>query len=151
MSEPVWWLTKDGDLDCLALYERHYSAHRYKDGRRRTLFAGPGYKIVLRTWDGTAVFVWRQFIDDSDQKGVNCALFRNESNHLSSDLIRQADAIADYAWPSARHYTYVNAQRVRSSNPGACFKHAGWSRCGKTKKGLIILERPAQCVRPTHE
>ena len=30
---PVWWLTKDGDVSCLALYERHYSCYRYADGR----------------------------------------------------------------------------------------------------------------------
>lgn len=36
-----WWLTKDGDRTLLALYERHYSAYQYKDGRvrRRTLVA----------------------------------------------------------------------------------------------------------------
>ena len=44
-----WWLTKDGDADCLELYERHYSAYRYKDGRTRKLFVGPGEKVVLRT------------------------------------------------------------------------------------------------------
>lgn len=27
-----WYFTKDGDLSCLALYERHYSVHRYKEG-----------------------------------------------------------------------------------------------------------------------
>jgi len=41
-QKPLWWLTKDGDLDCLELYERHYSAYPYKDGRERKLFTGPG-------------------------------------------------------------------------------------------------------------
>lgn len=52
---PLWWLTKDGDRDCLALYERHYSAYRYADGRRRKLFVGPGEKLVLRTLQGNAM------------------------------------------------------------------------------------------------
>jgi hypothetical protein len=86
------------------------------------------------------VFVWRKFIDDSGQDGVNCAVFRNESNHRSSTLIRQADAIADYCWPGERHYTYVGPKAVRSSNPGFCFMASGWRRCGATKSGLIVLE-----------
>jgi hypothetical protein len=139
--EPLWWLTKDGDRDCLALYERHYSAYKYKDGRRRSQFVGPGQTIVLRTIDADALFVWRKFIDDSGQQGVNCAVFRNESPHQSSELIRQADAIADFCWPSERHYTYVNAAKIKSANPGFCFLRAGWRKCGRTKGGLIILEK----------
>lgn len=137
-----WWLTKDGDADCLALYERHYSAHRYADGRVRKLFCGPGEKVVLRTDAGDACFVWRKFRDDSGQQGINCAVFRNESAHRSSDLIRQADEIADCLWPHSRHYTYVNPKAVRSANPGFCFLAAGWTRCGRTKGGLMILEKP---------
>jgi hypothetical protein len=134
-------LTKDGDVACLALYERHYSAYRYRDGRERKLFVGPGEKVVLRTAAADAVFVWRKFIDDSGQEGINCAVFRNESPHRSSDLIRQADSIADCVWTDRRHYTYVNAERIASSNPGFCFIAAGWKRCGRTKGGLRVLER----------
>lgn len=146
--EPLWWLTKDGDADCLALYERHYSAYHYKDGRARRRFAGPGEKIVLRTAEGNAMFVWRKFIDrcidvrtGQPQGGINCAVFRNESPHPSSDLIRQADAIADRLWPGGRHYTYVDPQRVASRNPGYCFLVAGWRRCGTTQGGLLVMER----------
>lgn len=140
---PDWWITKDGDTDCLALYERHYSAYRYRDGRTRTLFCGPGEKIVLRTADGDAMFVWRRFKDASGQQGINCAVFRNESRHRSSDLIRQADAIADFVWPCRRHYTYVNAQAVQSTNPGFCFIKAGWRKCGMTASGKLVLDRIA--------
>lgn len=141
-GEPLWWVTKDGDRTCLALYERHYSAYQYADGRQRRLFCGPGEKIVLRTGCGDAFFVWRKFIDGSGQSGVNCAAFRNEGANRSSDLIRQADAVADCCWPGARHYTYVNPSKVRSCNPGFCFIAAGWQRCGVTKGGLLVLERP---------
>jgi hypothetical protein len=88
------------------------------------------------------MFVWRRFIDGSGQLGINCAVFRNEGPALSSLLVRQADAIADHVWPGERHYTYVNPQSVRSTNPGYCFLAAGWRRCGRTKGGLLILERP---------
>lgn len=146
---PFWWLTRDGDRTCLALYEHHYSARRYADGRKRKLFVGPGEKIVLRSAAGECLFVWRKFKDDcidqrtgQRQTGINCAAFINSSrNVLSSELIRQADAIADCCWPDRRHYTYVNPKRVRSANPGFCFLMADWRRCGTTQGGLIVLER----------
>jgi len=141
-------MTKDGDASCLALYERHYSCTKYADGRKRKLFVGPGEKLVLRTKEADAVFVWRKFIDDcidlrtgEKQSGVNCAVFRNESTILSSELIRQADEIADAVWPNCRHYTYVNCEKIASRNPGFCFMAAGWKKCGTTKSGLIVLEK----------
>ena len=152
----TWWLTKDDDRSCLSLYEKHYSAHRYADGRKRKLFAGPGEKLVLRTAACDAFFVWRRFIDEcidhrtsERQQGINCAAFRNENDqaYRSSDLIRQADAIADCIWPDCRHYTYVDPKEIRSGLPGNCFLMAGWRyvRKGKhrarTKSGLLILER----------
>jgi DNA modification methylase len=135
-----WFETKDGNPDALALYERHYSARQYADGRERKLFCGPGEKTVLLTYERDALFVWRRFIDDSGQKGINCAVFRNEGLYLSSDLIREAMAIAWQRWPGARLYTYVNAEEIESNNPGYCFLCAGWNKCGKTKGGLVILE-----------
>lgn len=138
---PDWWLTKDGDRSLLAMYERHYSAHRYADGRVRNLFAGPGEKIVLRTAAGDAGFVWRNFVCDRGEPGINCAFFRNEGSILSSELVRQADAIADAIWACGRHYTYVDPKKVRSDNPGFCFKLAGWKLCGVTASGKLVLER----------
>jgi hypothetical protein len=140
---PLWWLTKDSDLDCVELYERHYSCRRYGDGRSRNngQFVGPGEKVVLRTERADALFVWRLFHDDSGQSGVNCAVFRNESGYRSSRLIHQADQIADVLWPDRRHYTYVDPTKIASTNPGFCFIAAGWRRCGRTKGGLVILER----------
>lgn len=153
MTRPHWWVTRDGDLDCHELYVRHYSANVYRDGRRDVdkRFCGPGEKLVLRTADGRAMFVWRKFVDDcldqrtgNRQEGVNCAVFRNEGEHLSSELIRQADAIADAVWTDRRHYTYVNRKKIRSANPGFCFQCAGWRRCGFTAGGLIVMERLSQ-------
>jgi hypothetical protein len=140
---PHWYLTKDGDRTVLALYERHYSAHQYADGRVRNLFAGPGEKIVLRTRAGDAGFVWRNFVCDRGEPGINCAFFRNESAVLSSELVRQADAIADAVWSCGRHYTYVDQEKVRSRNPGYCFVVAGWKRCGMTASGKLVFERRA--------
>ena len=139
---PHWIIAQDGEVELRAIYDRHYSCYHYRDGRKAIKFVGPGENIVLTTPTRTALFAWRKFIDDSGQEGVNCAVYRKETGGiLSSNLIREADAIADFCWPGERHYTYVRAAAVASGNPGYCFICAGWSRCGTTDSGLVILER----------
>ena len=136
-----WHEYKDGNKQALELYERHYSCYQYADGRVRKLFCGPGEKMVLMTERQDALFVWRKFRDDSGQVGLNCAVFRNESNILSSELIIEAERCAYTRWPGERMYTYVNPQKIKSNNPGCCFKKAGWKICGETKGGLLIFEK----------
>lgn len=134
-----WVEIRDGNPSAYSLMQRHYSRRRYRERRQRQ-FVGPGEKLVLMTPCARAIFVWRRFKDDSGQAGVNCAAFRNEGAGLSSDLIRSAMIHAWGRWPGERLYTYVNPAKIRSSNPGYCFLMAGWSRCGLTKGGLVILE-----------
>jgi len=139
----AWLPVKDGDHRAYAIYRRHYSATKNPNPKQRQ-FVGPGQHIVLLTLRCDALFVWRKFIDHSGQEGVNCAVFRNEGRQLSSDLILDAEQWAAARWPAQRLYTYVNANAVSSPNPGYCFKMAGWTRCGTTKAGLIILAKPAR-------
>jgi hypothetical protein len=135
-----WIPVLDGDERAREIFRRHYSYKPYADGRDPILFVGPGEKLVLLRDGG--LFVWRRFISGDGQQGVNCAVFRNEGAGLASDLIREADAIADSKWPKERHYTYVNPRKVRGTNPGFCFERAGWRKCGVTKwNRLLIMER----------
>lgn len=137
-----WHECRDGDDDARAIYDRHYSRHHYADGRTPKLFVGPGEKLVLITETGDALWVWRQFKDASGQIGINNAIFRNEGQILSSLLILDAETIAHRRWPGQRLYTYVAPKGIRSTNPGACYKHAGWRACGITKwNKLVILEK----------
>ena len=138
---PVW----DGNRTAAAIYDRHYSRNPASRGDPRV--AGPGKKLVLLTPCARGLFVWREFQskDETAAPGdINCAIFRNEGAGLASDLIRAAMALAWEKWGPRRLYTYVNPRRVRSANPGYCFKVAGWRLCGVTKtRRLLILE-----VRP---
>lgn len=134
------------DPRAIALYLRHYSARRYRDGRPRRQFCPPGEKMVLLTRDCDAVFVWHHPVvaRRSGEVGVCCTLFRNEGAIRSSDLIREACDLAWRRWPGQRLFTDVADQKIRSVNPGACFKFAGWRRCGRNASGqLTILERVA--------
>ena len=143
-----WLPARDCDPRAFALYSRHYTFRDYRDRRRRDpsnptrfSFVGPGEKMVLLTLDCRALFVWRKFKSDDGQEGVNCAVFRNESPALSSELILEAEKLAWERWPGQRLYTYVAPSHVRSANPGYCFKKAGWLVCGSTRRGLLILEK----------
>ncbi len=140
----IWIPILDGDAEARALYDRHYSRRVRKDGKTHPLFVGPGQKFVLSTLCRRALFVWRKYLSDDGQTGINCAVFRNEGAGPSSDLIRAADALADARWPAQRHFTYVDPRRIALPNAGYCFLMAGWRRIGRTKhRDLIIMERPA--------
>lgn len=140
LADRAWVEVRDGNRTALALFDRHYSSKR-AHVRKQDQFVGPGGKLVLLTPDARAMFAWRMFVADNGQHGTNCSVFRNEGGGRSSDLIRAADDIAWARWPGERHYTYVDPDEVRSTNPGYCFLMAGWRRCGVTKGGLVILER----------
>jgi hypothetical protein len=135
-----WVLSHDGEREACRMYRRHYAAAKNPRPKIRQ-FVGPGEKMVLIGLLFPALLAWRKFIDDSGQRGVNCAVFRNESPHRSSDLILEAEQWAWDRWPGQRLYTTVNPTAVRSTNPGYCFLCAGWRKCGLTKKGLIVLEK----------
>ena len=140
-----WFAIRDGNPVGRSMLNRHYSARHYKDGRKPKLFVGPGEKMVLLTSDCAAIFVWRKFISDDGQTGINCAVFRNEGEILSSVLILEAEKLAWERWPGERLYTYVNPKKIRSLNPGYCFKMAGWHNCNISKNGLLIFEKlPSQ-------
>lgn len=145
-----WIGVSDADDRARGLFDRHYSRHRYKDGRKPLKFTGPGETMVLMTINCMALFVWRRFIESGQEKpnGVNCAVFRNETPILSSDLITEADDMAWGRWTGERLYTYVSSKDIRSTHPGYCFLQSGWDYVrdakGKPmltkKRGLHILE-----------
>ena len=94
-----WIGVKDSDSRAVSLYKRHYSARKYNHGipidYYSTGFSGIGESMILLTLDCKALFGWRkQKITDDKQSGVNCFVFRNEGNILSSELIKEADEMA---------------------------------------------------------
>jgi hypothetical protein len=139
-----YWLPSNKfDPRAVALYMRHYSARHYADGRPRRQFMPPGETMVLLTADCLALFAWcKNRVPRYDgQAGVACTIFRNEGPILSSLLVREACELAWERWHGERLFTYVWDAKVRSANPGYCFKAAGWRSCGRNKDGrLSILE-----------
>ena len=141
------WLTvRDGDARALAIFKQHYSYRHRAHGQLRgsSTFVGQGEKMVLLTADLSALFVWqRSTVERRDhQEGARCSIFRNTGAVLSSTLITEAESLAWARWPGLRLFTYVNAGRIRSTNPGYCFLMAGWTRLSqRSPGGLVILEK----------
>lgn len=128
------------DPELCMLADRHYT--RQKIGSPQ--FMPPGRTLVLRDAAGTAVFGWLWCLPGlryDKQEGYCCTIFRNESRRRSSELILEAETAAVNKWGRNRMFTYVDASKVTSSNPGYCFKMAGWRFIGKSLSGLHLLEK----------
>jgi hypothetical protein len=143
MLLPLWTglvKTTHYDPEMAKLADRHYS--RRTPGASQ--FAYAGRKLVLRDTQGTVLWVWMWPYDElrmDKQTGYNCAIFRNESSRRSSDIILEAEQMAFAKWGPNRVYTYVAADKIKSTNPGFCFQCAGWTKVGKSKGGLILLTK----------
>src|SRR5438477_12957356 len=89
--------TNHFDPEMADMADRHYS--RRTPGARQ--FCYSGRKLVLRNTEGTVLWVW-MFPDPAlrmdSQTGYNCALFRNESDRKSSDIIIEAERFAVEKW-----------------------------------------------------
>jgi hypothetical protein len=161
MFDGHWFAVRDTDARLYALYSRHYSTQHlaHRPSRRALRSGGPvpsiapfGDYMALLTVDCTAGYLWVRApagVWQNGQHGVSCAFFRNEGSVLSSVLVEEACALAWGRWPGERLFTYVWDSKVRSVNPGYCYKRAGWRVCGRNGDGrLTILERLPASVEP---
>lgn len=132
-----WTLAHKFHSRCVALADRHYS--RQKLGTPQ--FCRPGYNLTLYARDqrgGEAVFNWWRPRWDVGRKdglrAIECTIFRNETEWLSSELVVEA-AAAVQCWERMEDgvalITSVNSvatrrRRSRRHLPGHCFRVAGW-------------------------
>jgi hypothetical protein len=130
--------TSHFDPEMASLADRHYS--RQSPGARQ--FAGNGQKIVLRDSTGLVLFVWlnQQFRNDG-LYGYNNQWFRNESSRLASEIILEAESFAVLRWGPGPAFTIVDQRKIRSTNPGCCYKKAGWKLWGCTAVGKLIFTK----------
>lgn len=150
-----WRVTTKFDPRGCVLADRHYS--------RRTVgsnqFMPPGQTVVLLSRDGLAVWGWWRPDPESGIVAMNgldgwtCTIFRNEGPLLSSDLVLDAElAVPEIGYDVGPdgYLTYIWDARVRSVNPGYCFKRAGWQVRGRSadgRKTLLWKEPPAGTMR----
>ena len=165
-----WTLSSSSDPRALAIVDGvgrwqgagpHYS--RRTPGSRT--FTGVGQELVLVTDDEAACWaVVRQRTPSAAGSGASRGrsgvtdtksrfvwrnmLFRNLGTELSSALILRALEITYAEW--ARKYgalplevlrTEIDPRKVRSTNPGYCYKRAGFHN-GRMVRGKLYLDAP---------
>jgi hypothetical protein len=128
-----WLLSHRGDPRALPLA----TTRAKKPGTNQ--FVPPGRCIVLLTEKADALWVtswpFAEYTKHAWAGAWMCSLFRNESEYLSSDLIRAAVAAtcAIYGEPPALGMvTFIDASSVRRKrDPGRCYRKAGFKpvRC----------------------
>lgn len=148
----MWQLSHRADPKAVPIADRHYN--RQKVGAPQ--FAPPGRCLVLATPNYDALWItsfpFAQYVKHAWAGAYVCTMFRNESNLLSSDLIREAVALTRWYWtitpswyktpePELGMITFVDASQTRHKrDPGRCFRRAGFEHVGFTKSGLYTLQ-----------
>lgn len=137
----MWERVGKFDPRTAALADRHYS--RRKIGSPQ--FMPPGQTVIL--YQPGAVFGWWRPHPASGIKAMNgldgwtCAIFRNETDRKSSEMILEAETfLPDDCGPTGL-ITYVWDKKILSKNPGYCFKCAGYEVAGRSadkRKTLLI-------------
>lgn len=145
-SDMAWEIAHRADPRCVALADRHYS--RQKPGTPQ--FVPPGRCLVLyaKTETGEALWVtswpFAKYVKHAWAGAWVCSIFRNEAAGLASELIRDAVSATRAYYgepPPLGVITFVQPKAIRSVNPGACFKHAGWQIAGAAKDGKPCLQQ----------
>lgn len=149
-----WQLTTRSDEAVRALRSRHYSTF----GSTGRTVGPPGRVIILRTADGLAAWITHYPAPALALDGLDawrCSLFRNEGPRRSSELILEAERltrelwgdVSDFGerpWPRDGWITWIEPGKIRSMNPGFCFKVAGWTLDRTwTHPRLVRLRKPA--------
>lgn len=160
----LWKVTTKADQRPRILADRHYT----RQSVGHPMWTRPGWNQILyfeQKNGRAAVFCWWRPKWESGIKGterkdglrcIECAIFRNETRHLSSDLIRQAVTMAlqwehskDVAWKDGLitgvSSSATTARRAPGHDPGFCFRMAGWvdfEHPGKGKRADVWLTLP---------
>lgn len=157
-----WRLSHRADQRSRQIADRHYN--RQKIGSPQ--FVPPGRCMVLRAGDEAlwvTSFPFAQYVKHAWAGAWVNSCFRNESDLLASDLIREAVAITlsytmvTESWggeiPELGMITFVDARKVRhqgrNRNPGFVYEKAGFRHVGHTKAGLWAYQLlPAEMPSP---
>lgn len=137
-----WTLSWRADPRARAIADRHYN----RQSVGAVQFVPPGRCLVLLTPAADALWItswpFAEYVKHAWAGAWVCSCFRNESDALSSELIRDAVAATCATWPTPAlgMVTFVDASKVRHKrDPGRCFLRAGFRRVGTTAGGLVAL------------
>jgi hypothetical protein len=143
-----WKLSNRADPLALPLADRHYN--RQKIGSPQ--FVPPGRCLVLMTPEHDALWVtsfpFAEYVKHAWAGAWMNSMFRNEGNHVASELITQAVAATRWEWdtPPLGMVTFIDRRHVKPMKRrgrdvwGYCYRKAGFLPVGETKGGLLAFQ-----------
>ena len=156
----IWCLSHRADPKAIPIADRHYN--RVKVGAPQ--FAPPGRCMVLATREYDALWItswpYAQYVKHAWAGAYVCTMFRNESRHLSSEMITEAMRWTRWyqqttpSWckdeePEQGMISFVNERKVRAKrDPGRCFIRAGFKVAGRTKQDNLVALQIRLCDMP---
>ncbi len=148
------------DPNGVRLVRDHYSRRKPESPQ----FMPPGETIVLVSAALDAVWGWWRPHPRSGIRAMNgrdgwtCSVFANHGPELSSALVLDAERALGVLTSSGRTagpcgpdgmMTYVWRSKVKSPNPGYCYKIAGWRKIGTCARGTKdLLHKPLAPLEP---
>jgi hypothetical protein len=144
MTASYWQRSHRADKKAVPIADRHYN--RQKIGSPQ--FAPPGRCVVFITYRADALWItswpFAQYVKHAWAGAWVCSCFRNESQILSSTLIKEAVALTRGIYgdaPEKGMITFVDTSKTRRKrDPGRCYRKAGFKHVGFTKGGLVALQ-----------
>jgi hypothetical protein len=154
----LWTLSHSRDARARELADRHYS--RKKPGSSRFVPPGRCFTLFFKGKVGSAVWVtswpFAEYVRHEWAGAWINSLFRNESEILSSYLIRQAIAATRWNWPDVPDLglvTFIDTEKVKKKRDfGRCYRKAGFREVGVTKTNQLVAlqllpsEMPEACA-----
>ena len=137
-----WRLSYHADRAAAKIADRHYS--------RKTIgshqFTPPGRKLVLATDHALWVTSWPfgEYVKHAWPGAMMCSIFRNESDVLSSTLIREALAATRWRYPELPPQgmiTFIDRKKTETE-PGVLLPH-GWIPSGRPHERRAARAAPA--------
>lgn len=141
----TWRLSYRADPLGADIADRHYNRQSIGSDQ----FVPPGRCLVLMSDDDLSLWVtsWQlpEFVKHAwPGAWVNSTFRREGGTLLASEMIRQAVAVTRWRWPVVPPLgmvTFIDEAKVRAKrDPGWCYLKAGFTKVGRTKGGLLVLQ-----------
>lgn len=90
--------------------------------------------VILSYLNCKCLMTWKIKNPNTPKRFVECTIFVNRSEVLSSELIQDGVNLIYQRWPATQLYVSLDVKRISSIN-GLSFRKAGWVSIGKNRYG----------------
>lgn len=133
-SGRYWSQTSNDDPLILSKFERLQFKQYVRLSKRNWI---DSQQMLLAYCLDKAVILWKRKPFQPGKSGVRCSIFVNNSEKLSSELLRDAVDVARLFWLESTFFVHLNP-RFFPENAEKTFKECGWEYHGESREGYPI-------------